>query len=189
MEKQKTACEVCKKEFTNIGSHMKAHDVSKPPVTTQPPTPAHSTTPSPTPAPAPSAKPNPVPAPMPSETIILMNTSGQQVPQEDYFYKGVIIPGFEKNCGKPVDREDLLAVFNKVFKPSDNFLFYKATTMEVYLIIVPIKYSTTVGEEHNSIDGDFQKHAISFLTEGSVNIDTLRTKLERIPKFCKFGDR
>ena len=93
-----------------------------------------------------------------------------------------------RNCGKPVDREDLLEVFNKIFRPEDNVLFYKSIDKEVYLIIVPIKYSTTIGEFNNSSEGDFQKHAISFLTEGSVNIDTLKMKLRRIIPFCKFAE-
>lgn len=120
---------------------------------------------------------------------ILKNTLGKEVPEEDYFYKGVVPAGFKGTCGLPVDREDLLGVFNKVFRPADNFLFYKQTDKEVYLIIVPIKYSTTIGDYNNSIEGDFQKHAISFINEGSVNLDTLKQKLGRIPKFCKFDDR
>ena len=120
---------------------------------------------------------------------ILKNTSGKEVPEADYFFGGKAPSSFDKYCGKPVDREDLVAVFNKVFKPEDNFLFYKEVDKEVYLIIVPIKYSTTVGVEQNSLDGDFQKHAISFINEGSVNLDTLKQKLSRIPKFCKFSDR
>lgn len=124
-----------------------------------------------------------------SKKSILRNTSGKEVKEADYFFGGVIPSWFEGTCGKPVDREDLLAVFNKVFKPEDNFLFYKAIDKEVYIIIPPIKYSTTIGDFNNSIEGDFQKHAISFINEGSVNLETLKMKLSRIPKFCKFGDR
>jgi hypothetical protein len=120
---------------------------------------------------------------------IIKNTAGKEVPEADYFFGGKAPASFEKYCGKPVDREDLVAVFNKVFKPEDNFLFYKEVDKEVYLIITPIKHSTTIGEDHNSLDGDFQKHAISFINEGSVNLDTLKMKLSRIPKFCKFTDR
>ena len=120
--------------------------------------------------------------------IILKNTAGKEVSEKDYFFGGKIPSGFEGTCGKPVDREDLITVFDKVFKPAHNFLFYKAIDKEVYLIIPPIKYSTTVGEFNNSLEGDFQKHAISFLNEGSVNLDTLKMKLNRIPKFCKFED-
>jgi hypothetical protein len=133
-------------------------------------------------------------APAPKEKaevkkVFVRNSSGKEVPASDYFYKGILPSGFEGTCGKPVEREDLLDVFNKVFKPSDNILFYKQLDKEVYLIIIPLKYSDTVGEEHDSIDGDFQKHAISFLTEGSVNLDTLRQKLEKIKKFVKYNDR
>lgn len=120
---------------------------------------------------------------------ILKNTSGKDVKEGDYFFNNKIPTGFIGSCGKAVDREDLISVFNKVFKPEDNILFYKQLDKEVYIVIVPIKYSTTVGEFNNSIDGDFQKHTISFLNEGSVNVDTLRGKLERIKKFVKFSDR
>jgi len=120
---------------------------------------------------------------------IFKNTSGKEVPEADYFFGGKAPSSFEKYCGKPVDREDLIGVFNKVFKPEDNFLFYKEIDKEVYLIIAPIKYSTTIGDFNNSLEGDFQKHAISFINEGSVNLDTLKMKLSRIVKFCKFGDR
>lgn len=121
--------------------------------------------------------------------VVLRNTLGKEVPLSDYFYKGVVSSGFEGTCGGPVVREDLVKVFNKVFKPEDNILFYKQFDKEVYLVIVPIKYSTCVGEYNDSMDGDFQKHAISFLNEGSVNLDTLRQKLERIVKFVKYVDR
>lgn len=133
------------------------------------------------------AKAKPVSVEKPKFT--LKNAAGKDVPANDYFYKGIIPSGFEGTCGKPVDREDLLTVFNKVFRPEDNILFYKQQDKEVYLVIVPLKYSDSVGDEHDSIDGDFQKHAISFLTEGSVNVDSLRQKLDKIKKFVKFNDR
>jgi len=166
MEDQKTTdqkppvvCPVCAKEVINLGSHMRAHQ-------------------------APTDKPSEA-----AKKITLRTVSGKEVPLSDYFFKGTVPPGFINTCGKPVDREDLLDVFNKVFKPEDNFLFYKVVDKEVYLIIVPIKYSTIIGEENNSLEGDFQKHAISFLNEGSVNPDTLKSKLGRILKFCKFDGR
>lgn len=121
--------------------------------------------------------------------VVLKNTLGKDVPEEDYFFGGKIPSGFFGTCGKPVDREDLVEVFNKIFNPEDNFLFYKAADKEVYLIIVPIKCSTTIGESNNSVDGDFQKHAISFLTEGSVNLDTLKLKLRRILPFVKVSGK
>ena len=125
----------------------------------------------------------------PKSEVVIRNTSGKEVPISDYFFEGILPSGFEGTCGQPVERDDLLDVFNKVFKPSDNILFYKQRDKEVYLIIIPLKYSDSVGVEHDSIDGDFQKHAISFLNEGSVNLDTLRQKLERITKFVKYNDR
>ena len=166
--KPKVSCTICGKEVINLGSHMKVHK-PKEEVKTE--------------------RPEPIYEPTEKKITILFNSLGEQVPKEDYFFKGVLAPGFENICGKPVDREDLLSIFNKVFKPTDNFLFYKVLDKEVYIIIPPIKYSTTIGEENNSLDGDFQKHAISFINEGSVNLDTLRMKLERILKFCKFEDR
>ncbi len=121
--------------------------------------------------------------------IVIKNTLGEELPQSDYFYSvdgSDTAPSyFHEVCGYPVDREELLSVFNKVFKPKDGILFYKSKDKEVYLIIVPIKHSSIVGPAHNSIPGDFQKHAISFITEGSVNVDTLRTKLNRVANTIK----
>ena len=135
-------------------------------------------------------KPNTVVTPVKNiKKITLKNSKGKEVPEEDYFFGGKAPTSFEGTCGNPVDREDLLDVFNKIFKPEDNILFYKQKDKEVYLIIVPLKYSAVVGESNNSIEGDFQKHAISFLNEGSVNLDTLKLKLKRIVPFVKFSDR
>lgn len=125
----------------------------------------------------------------PKSTIVLKNVKGEVMNEEDYFFKGKALPTFNKVCGMPVDREDLLEIFNKIFKPEDNFLFYKTTNKEVYIVIVPIKYSSTVGEFNDSFDGDFQKHTISFISEGSVNADTLKMKLKRIIPFVKYTDR
>ncbi len=120
------------------------------------------------------------------KVIPIYNTLGQKVDSKDYFYstngKDTTPPFFEDVCGRPVDREDMLAVFHKIFNTKNGILFYKTRDKEVYIIIVPIKHSSVVGAEHNSIDGEFQKHAISFITEGSVNLDTLRNKLERVKK-------
>lgn len=121
--------------------------------------------------------------------FVLKNTRGQDVREADYFFGGIAPTSFEGSCGLPVDREDLLDIFNKVFKPEDNILFYKQKDKEVYIIIVPLKYSSAVGESNNSMEGDFQKHAISFLNEGSVNPKTLEMKLKRILPFVKFSDR
>lgn len=136
------------------------------------------------------AKPEKTPKSPPGpKHSILKNTAGEEVPEKDYFFGNKVPAGFTGSCGKPVDREDLIAVFNKIFKPEDNILFYKAFDKEVYIVIVPIRYSTSVGEYNNSMEGDFQKHAISFLTEGSVNLDTLAIKLKRIVPFVKYSDR
>lgn len=121
--------------------------------------------------------------------VVLKNTKGEEVNEVDYFFGGKAPTSFDGTCGGPVEREDLLGVFNKVFLPEDNFLFYKQRDKEVYIVIVPIKYSTVIGDFNNSIEGDFQKHAISFLNEGAVNLDTLKLKLKRIAPFCKFTDR
>jgi hypothetical protein len=58
----------------------------------------------------------------------------------------------------------------------------------VYLVIIPLKHATAVGADQESLDGEFQKHSISFLQEGSVNPDTLRMKLARVMRFVKLGD-
>lgn len=174
--KKLVACEVCGKEVLNLGSHMKAHksEVGVPPKGT---------------GEAPAIKNVPESTGELLKKSIIKNTSGKEVIEADYFFNGIVPNDFVKNCGKPVDREDLIGVFNKVFKPEDNILFYKQPDKEVYIIIIPIKYATTIGESNNSINGDFQKHAISFLNEGSVNLDTLKTKLTKISKFVKYTDR
>lgn len=124
--------------------------------------------------------------------IVLKNTSGQEVDQKDYFYSTKdtdTAPGyFHDVCGQPVEREDMLTVFNKIFKPKDGILFYKTIDKEVYIIIVPLKHSSIVGVEHNSIDGEFQKHAISFVSEGSVNLDMLKNKLTRVSSTIKIAE-
>lgn len=121
--------------------------------------------------------------------IDLKNVLGEDVNQADYFYstdgKDTAPSYFNKVCGYAVTREDMLKVFNKIFSPESGVLFYKVEDKEVYIIIVPIKYSSIVGKDHESIDGDFQKHAISFITEGSVNLDTLRQKLLKVASTIK----
>lgn len=125
----------------------------------------------------------------PVKKITLKNSIGEEVPEADYFFGGKAPSSFEGSCGIAVEREDLLEVFNKVFRPEDNILFYHQKDKEVYLVIIPLKFSAVVGESNNSVEGDFQKHAISFLNEGSVNLDTLKAKLKRIVPFIKFSDR
>ncbi len=121
--------------------------------------------------------------------IVIKNTLGEEVSQKDYFYSSKgndTAPAyFTDVCGYPVDREDMLAVFHKIFRPKDGFLFYKTKEKEVYVIIVPIKHSSIIGADHDSIEGDFQKHAISFISEGSVNLDTLQMKLKKVASTIK----
>ncbi len=122
--------------------------------------------------------------------IVIKNTSGQEVKQKDYFYstngEDAAPSYFHNVCGYPVEREDMIAIFDKVFDPKHGVLFYKTKDKEVYIIIVPIKFSSTVGFQYNSIEGEFQKHAISFIGEGSVNLDTLRMKLAKVASTIKF---
>lgn len=128
---------------------------------------------------------------------ILKNVFGEDMDPDDYFFKakdkdGKIVSGipssFNKVCGLPVDREDMIIIFNRIFKPSRNFLFYKTRDREVYIIIVPLKYASTVGGSNESLAGDFQKHAISFIGEGSVNMESLRMKLERVSSTIRIDE-
>src|SRR6185312_17492599 len=126
--------------------------------------------------------------------IVLKDTSGEDVEQEDYFFpeidektkeiknKKTAPSYFNRICGYPVtaDREEILEVFNLIFPPHKKFLFYKLRDKEVYLVIVPRKYAKTISKYNESMKGDFQKHAISFIGEGSVNLDTLKMRLTRI---------
>jgi len=121
--------------------------------------------------------------------IVLKNVKGQEMDEEDYFYGGKALPFFNKVVGFPVEREELIEAFNRIFDPKFNILFYKSSNKEVYLIIIPLKLSPSVGEENGSVDGDFQKHAISFLNEGSVNLETLKMKLKRIIPFTKIANQ
>ena len=124
----------------------------------------------------------------------LKNTAGKDVKSEDYFYTTKDSAGYTptanmKNViGVPVAREDLIEMFDQIFDPKHNILFYKKVDTEVYIVIVPLKNSTSVGRTHESVDGDFQKHAISVIADGSVNMDTFKMKLKRIIPFVKFGE-
>lgn len=127
--------------------------------------------------------------------LILQDTDGKDMNPEDYFFMdgteaeaerikktGTIAPPyFNDVCGKPVDREDLVEVMNEVFNPKDHFLFYRCIEKEVYIVIFPLKFSE-VSKETGALSGDCQKHAVSFVMEGSANVDTLRLKLQRIAK-------
>jgi|GEM_PF-2402483 len=128
--------------------------------------------------------------------LILKDVDGDDVDQADYFYPRKAdekIDGkefkktsetapawFNRTCGYPVEREELLEVFNQQFSKKKGFLFYKQRDSEVYLVIVPLKYATTISGSNESQPGDYQRHAMSFISEGSVNIDSLKMKLKRI---------
>lgn len=131
--------------------------------------------------------------------LILKDVDGADVDQAEYFFprleeeklsSGKVLPAtdqtapdyFNKICGYPVDREELIEVFLQYFPRRKGFLFYRQRDKEVYLVIVPLKYATTISKSNESRPGDFQRHAMSFLAEGSVNIDSLKMKLNRIAK-------
>lgn len=135
--------------------------------------------------------------------VILKDIDGDDVDQEEYFWprfeKETVNKGltnektfepttqtaptyFNKVCGMPVDREELIEIFLQYFPRKKGFLFYKQRNSEVYLIIVPLKYATTISRANESRPGDFQRHALSFVSEGSVNMDSLKLKLQRIAK-------
>lgn len=130
--------------------------------------------------------------------VILKDVDGDDVDQSEYFFPRLekekigdkeLLPTdqtapvyFNKVCGLPVDREELIEVFLQYFPRAKGFLFYKARDKEVYLVIVPLKYATTISKSNESRPGDFQRHALSFISEGSTNIDSLKLKLQRIAK-------
>lgn len=130
--------------------------------------------------------------------VILKDIDGDDVDQSEYFFpreKEETIDGkklevsdqtaplyFNKICGLPVDRDELIEVFLQFFPRNKGFLFYKARDKEVYLIIVPLKYATTISRANESRPGDYQRHALSFIGEGSVNVDSLKLKLARVAK-------
>lgn len=119
--------------------------------------------------------------------IVLRNTSLEDMDQKDYFYPDLenkqvdTAPSFfNKICGLPVEYEELVEVFDNIFPKKKGFLFYKVQGKELYLVIVPRKYATTVGKENDSQPGDFQKHALSFIGEGSVSVESLKQKLTKV---------
>lgn len=134
--------------------------------------------------------------------IVLRDVDGDDVDQAEYFYPRLVKETvktasgektleptdqtapvyFNKECGVPVDDPDLIDVFVQFFPRSKGFLFYKTRGKELYLVIVPLKYATTISAANESRPGDFQRHALSFIAEGSVNIDSLKLKLARIAK-------
>ncbi len=139
------------------------------------------------------AKKNAIPPKEKKVPPVLKNPAGKDVDEKDYFFsregEDTAPAYFNKSCGFPVDREELNEVFNRIFNPSKGVLFYKQRDKEVYIIIVPLKYSTAVGVHNDSIEGDFQRHAISFLNEGSVNINTLEQKLRKVASTIDLTDK
>ena len=129
------------------------------------------------------------------KTIILKDVNGKDVDQKDYFYSKdrkentLGYTTLNKVSGYPVEREELLEVFNKIFNPSKGILFYKQYDKEVYIIIVPLKYASSIGTDKDSLDGDYQRHAISFIGEGSVNKDTLKQKLTKVASTIDMTDK
>jgi len=132
-------------------------------------------------------------------TLVLKDVDGDDVDWSEYFWprfedeklpSGKVLKAgectvpdyFNRECGMPVDREDLLEVFNQFFPKRKGFLFYRQRDREVYIIIVPLKYATRISKANESRPGDCQRHAISFIAEGSVNLDSLKLKLGRIAK-------
>jgi len=130
--------------------------------------------------------------------LVLKDPDGADVDQADYFFPRLeeeTINGkvykpstdtapayFNKVCGLPVEREELVEVFHQIFPRKKGFLFYRKQDQELYIVIVPLKYATTISRSNESRPGDFQKHALSFINEGSVNVDSLKLKLGRIAK-------
>lgn len=124
---------------------------------------------------------------------VLKNTKGEVVPVGDYFFaregeKAIAPSFFNKACGMPCDREDLVEIFNKVFNPEDNFVFLKSYDKEVYGVLVPLKYSD-IGAKEESVLGDYQFHAISFVMDGSVNHEKLRRELKKIAGILKYENK
>lgn len=129
-------------------------------------------------------------------TFVLRDVDGDDVDQAEYFFarteeevidKTTHKPStktapvyFNTTCGFPVDREDLIEAFKLHFPTKKGFLFYRLQDKEVYLIIVPLKYATTISKSNESRPGDFQRHALSFIGEGSVNVDSLKMKLAKV---------
>lgn len=124
---------------------------------------------------------------------IIKNTKGEIVPVENYFFanegeRAIAPPFFNKAMGYPVDREDLIEIFDKVFKPEDDFVFLKSRDKEVYGVLVPLKF-TDIGKEEEAVLGDSQFHAVSFIPDGSVNYDRLKLKLQQIATNLDYSNR
>lgn len=125
---------------------------------------------------------------------IIQNNKGEDVPLENYFFvnpgETIFVPNYFNDAfGKPTDREDLIEIFDTIFKPEDNFILLKDKTKEVYNIMVPLKFSNEVNFAENSQTGDCQIHAISFITDGSVNHDKFKSALKKISSLIAYGNK
>jgi len=124
---------------------------------------------------------------------VIQNTKLEDVPVGDYFFtpegkRPIAPPFFNKAIGYPVTREDLRETFNKVFKLEDGFVFLKSEKAEVYHILIPLLY-TEIGAAEDSIYGDYQVHSISFIPDGSVNLDRLTNKLKEVATLVGYSKR
>ena len=87
-----------------------------------------------------------------------------------------------------MERPELIEIFDKTFKPQDNFVFLKSRDKEVYSVLIPLKY-TDINSQEDCILGDYQLHAISFIPDGSVNFDKLKAELKKIATMIKYDSR
>ena len=122
------------------------------------------------------------------KVLSFVASSGALVPFGNYTYTAHGAEAVEpaphviKKMGTPVEEDDLLDTFHKVFAAKHEFLFYKEGRKEVYTVIVPLTHVTELGAEEDSVTGECQVHAMSFIMEGSIDADTLTSKLKRIAK-------
>jgi hypothetical protein len=112
----------------------------------------------------------------------------EKKPLEDYFFNTTdkpihdVIPKYQlKNLGAPCMSEMMNDIFYEYFKPEDGFLLYKKDLEEVYLVIIPLKF-TQYSKNKGNVTGDMQIHAVSFMHYGSVNIDLFKNLLEKVTK-------
>ncbi len=122
--------------------------------------------------------------------FIFQTPDGTDVDPGNYVFPNeegevVVSPFFHKVYGYPVDREELIEVFFEVFAPKDEVLFYKKKQNETYTVIIPLA-KASISLKTGAQGGDVQVHSMSFITEGSVNSQTLSLKLAAIAKALKY---
>lgn len=127
---------------------------------------------------------------------VLKNTKGEDVPDADYFFKGenkeVYAPNyFNQLVGYPVDPEfeEVISIFDSIFKPEDNFLLLKKRGQEVYSVVVPVAFATELMEENDPRAGEAQIHTISFTADGGFNTDKFRTFLQRVVALIDYKNK